>query len=99
MGKNKAKGSKPKSVFAVANTKSLKAKNKAKPVTTNLKKINIVNDEKVRTVNKAFTEVQKEVKQLSKGISSKSQKRRWVSKHLEGEPADVDAAASLLSQL
>ncbi|CAM2106806.1 unnamed protein product [Caretta caretta] len=99
MGKNKAKGSKPKSVFHLANTKSLKAKNKAKPVTTSLKKINIVNDEKVRTVNKAFTEVQKEVKQLSKGISSKSQKRQRVSKHLEGEPADVDAAASLLSQL
>lgn len=99
MGKNKAKGSKPKSVFHVANTRSLKAKNKAKPVTTSLKKINIVNDEKVRTVNKAFTEVQKEVKQLSKGISSESQKRPRVSKHLEGEPADVDAAASLLSQL
>lgn len=58
-----------------------------------------MNDEKVRTVNKAFTEVQKEVKQLSKGISSESQKRPRVSKHLEGEPADVDAAASLLSQL
>uniref|UniRef100_A0A8C0IS28 Uncharacterized protein n=1 Tax=Chelonoidis abingdonii TaxID=106734 RepID=A0A8C0IS28_CHEAB len=60
MGKIKAKGSKPKSVFHVASTRSLKAKNKAKPVTTSLKK---------------------------------------VSRHLEGEPADVDAAASLLSQL
>uniref|UniRef100_A0A8C8VH84 Ribosomal biogenesis factor n=1 Tax=Pelusios castaneus TaxID=367368 RepID=A0A8C8VH84_9SAUR len=78
MGKSKAKGPKPKSVFQVASPRLLKAKHKAKPVTTNLKKINIVNDEKVRMVNKAFTEVQKEVKQLSKGISSKSQKRHQV---------------------
>lgn len=32
-------------------------------------KINIVNDEKVNKVNKIFTEVQKEVKQLSKAPS------------------------------
>ncbi|XP_006113049.2 ribosomal biogenesis factor [Pelodiscus sinensis] len=99
MGKSKAKGPKAKSVFHVAKTKSLKARNKAKPVTTSLKKINIVNDEKVRMINKAFTEVQKEVKQLSKSISSKLEERHRVSTHLEVEPVNVDAAASLLSQL
>ncbi|XP_074843105.1 ribosomal biogenesis factor [Carettochelys insculpta] len=99
MAKHKAKGPKAKSVFHVAGAKARKAKNKARPVTTSLRKINIVNDEKVRMVNKAFTEVQKEVKQLSKGISSQTLKRHQVSKHLEGEPANVDAAATLLSQL
>nr|XP_009672973.1 PREDICTED: uncharacterized protein C8orf59 homolog [Struthio camelus australis] len=61
--------------------------------------INIVNDEKVRALNKAFTEVQKEVKQLSKGIAAEPQKGQQVSEHLEQEPANVDAATSLLSQL
>nr|XP_060631536.1 ribosomal biogenesis factor isoform X2 [Anolis sagrei ordinatus] len=99
MGKNKAKGQKQMNVFHVANRKIMKAKSKTKPVTTSLKKINIVNDEKVNTVNKVFTEVQKEVKQLSKAIASNSSKRIQVPKTMEGEPANVEAAANLLSQL
>nr|XP_034981635.1 ribosomal biogenesis factor isoform X1 [Zootoca vivipara] len=99
MGKNKAKSQKPMNVFHVANKKIAKVKRKAKPVTTNLKKINIVNDEKVNMVNKVFTEVQKEVKQLSKAISSDSPKSCQIPKAMEGEPANVDAAADLLSQL
>nr|XP_060631535.1 ribosomal biogenesis factor isoform X1 [Anolis sagrei ordinatus] len=99
MGKNKAKGQKQMNVFHVANRKIMKAKSKTKPVTTSLKKINIVNDEKVNTVNKVFTEVQKEVKQLSKAIASNSSKRTQVPKTMEGEPANVEAAANLLSQL
>ncbi|XP_062836282.1 ribosomal biogenesis factor isoform X2 [Anolis carolinensis] len=75
MGKNKAKGQKQMNVFHVANRKITKVKSKTKPVTTSLKKINIVNDEKVNTVNKVFAEVQKEVKQLSKAIASDSSKR------------------------
>ncbi|XP_016848313.1 ribosomal biogenesis factor isoform X1 [Anolis carolinensis] len=99
MGKNKAKGQKQMNVFHVANRKITKVKSKTKPVTTSLKKINIVNDEKVNTVNKVFAEVQKEVKQLSKAIASDSSKRTQVPKAIEGEPANVEAAANLLSQL
>ncbi|KAH0617600.1 hypothetical protein JD844_016021 [Phrynosoma platyrhinos] len=112
MGKNKVKNKK-QNVFHVANRKITKAKSKAKPVTTSLKKINIVNDEKVNTVNKVFMEVQKEVNQLSKAILSGSSKtsevtklcllvkleNRKIPKALEAEPANVDAAANLLSQL
>ncbi|XP_062986978.1 ribosomal biogenesis factor [Elgaria multicarinata webbii] len=99
MGKNKAKGQKQKNVFHVANKKIMKTKSKTKPVTTSLKKINIVNDEKVNMVNKVFTEVQKEVKQLSKAIPAASSKMIQIPKPLEGEAANVDAATNLLSQL
>ncbi|XP_042319562.1 ribosomal biogenesis factor [Sceloporus undulatus] len=99
MGKNKAKTQKQKNIFHVANRKITKAKSKAKPVTTSLKKINIVNEEKVNTANKVFTEVQKEVRQLSKAILSDSSKMNEIPKALEAEPANVDAAANLLSQL
>ncbi|XP_032773311.1 ribosomal biogenesis factor-like isoform X2 [Rattus rattus] len=46
MAKNKLKGRKSRNEFHIASHKTLKAKNKAKPVTTNLKKINIMNPEK-----------------------------------------------------
>uniref|UniRef100_A0A452RI98 Ribosomal biogenesis factor n=1 Tax=Ursus americanus TaxID=9643 RepID=A0A452RI98_URSAM len=41
MAKNKLRGQKSRKVFHIASQKNLKSKNKAKPVTTNLKKINI----------------------------------------------------------
>ncbi|KAJ6663915.1 hypothetical protein lerEdw1_008869 [Lerista edwardsae] len=99
MGKNKAKGQKQKNVFQVANKKITKPKSKAKPVMTSLKKINILNDEKVNMVNKVFTEVQKEGKQFSKAPASDSPKSHLIPKPLEIEPANVDAAVNLLSQL
>ncbi|XP_063155521.1 ribosomal biogenesis factor [Candoia aspera] len=99
MGKNKVKGLKQTNVFHIANKKILKAKSKAKPVASNLKKINIVNDEKVREINKVFTEIQKNVKQLSKAVPSDSAKRLQIPKSQEDKPANVDAAADLLSQL
>ncbi|XP_007901429.1 ribosomal biogenesis factor isoform X2 [Callorhinchus milii] len=75
MARNKSKAQKQNDVFKVANNKAIsKAKGKAKPVTTNLKKVNIVNREKVAKINKAFTEVQKEVKNLSKDIPKVSKK-------------------------
>ncbi|XP_010218772.1 PREDICTED: uncharacterized protein C8orf59 homolog, partial [Tinamus guttatus] len=61
--------------------------------------INIVNEEKVRALNKAFTEIQEEVQQLSKGTAAEAQKEPQVSNDLEHEPANVDAATNLLSQL
>ncbi|XP_020745328.1 ribosomal biogenesis factor-like isoform X2 [Odocoileus virginianus] len=41
MAKNKPGGQKSRNVFHIASQKTFKVKNKAKPVTTNLKKINI----------------------------------------------------------
>ncbi|XP_027626912.1 uncharacterized protein C8orf59 homolog [Tupaia chinensis] len=41
MAKNKFRGQKFRDAFHIASQKNFKAKNKAKPVTTNLKKINI----------------------------------------------------------
>ncbi|XP_060099534.1 ribosomal biogenesis factor [Heteronotia binoei] len=99
MGKSKGKGQKQKNVFHVANKNITKAKSKAKPVTTSLKKINIVNDEKVTMVNKIFTQVQKEVKQLSKAASSDPPKRHLIQESPEREPPNVDAATNLLSHL
>ncbi|XP_069477391.1 ribosomal biogenesis factor [Ambystoma mexicanum] len=97
MAKNKTKGQKPKSVFHVANSKTLKAKNKAKPVTSNLKKINIMNNEKVKKVDKAFSEIHQAVKQLSKATSSEPQKK--ITSQPKEEPANVDETANLFSHL
>ncbi|XP_043330014.1 ribosomal biogenesis factor-like [Cervus elaphus] len=41
MAKKKPGGQKSRNVFHIARQKTFKVKNKAKPVTTNLKKINI----------------------------------------------------------
>uniref|UniRef100_A0A8C8ZVJ2 Ribosomal biogenesis factor n=1 Tax=Prolemur simus TaxID=1328070 RepID=A0A8C8ZVJ2_PROSS len=41
MAKNKLRGQKSRNAFHIPSQKNFKAKNKAKPVTTNLKKINI----------------------------------------------------------
>uniref|UniRef100_A0A8C5XY75 Ribosomal biogenesis factor n=1 Tax=Microcebus murinus TaxID=30608 RepID=A0A8C5XY75_MICMU len=51
MAKNKLRGQKSRNIFHIARQKNFKAKNKAKQVTTNLKKINIMNDEKPRHEN------------------------------------------------
>ncbi|KAM9095786.1 ribosomal biogenesis factor [Sarcophilus harrisii] len=95
MGKNKGKGQKIKDVFHIAK-KNLKAKNKAKPVTTNLKKINIVNEEKVRTANKAFIDIQKELAHFSKRLSLEPLPDHLCS---SGETITVDDATRLMAQL
>ena len=69
MAKNKLRGQKSRNVFHIASQKSFKVKNKAKPVATNHKKINIANDEKVTRVNKAFVDKEKKVANFSKGLS------------------------------
>ncbi|XP_072461102.1 ribosomal biogenesis factor [Notamacropus eugenii] len=98
MGKNKGKGHKTKNVFHLA-SKNLKAKNKAKPVTTNLKKISIVNEEKVRTVNKAFIDIQKELEHFSKRLSLEPLPKHLISQCSEGETLSVDDATRLMAQL
>uniref|UniRef100_A0A8C6QLE5 Ribosomal biogenesis factor n=1 Tax=Nannospalax galili TaxID=1026970 RepID=A0A8C6QLE5_NANGA len=71
MAKNKSKGQKSRNVFHIASQKNFKAQNKAKPVTTNVTKINIMNDEKVNRMNKAFVNIQKELANFSKRLSPK----------------------------
>ncbi|XP_051466579.1 ribosomal biogenesis factor [Apus apus] len=100
MGKSRSRAAKAANVFSIARRGAKgKGKGKARPVTSGLKQINIRNAEKVNAINKAFAEVQKEVQQLSKGTAAEPQKNQQVSAHLEEEPANVDAATSLLSQL
>uniref|UniRef100_A0A8C6AGE8 Ribosomal biosis factor n=1 Tax=Monodon monoceros TaxID=40151 RepID=A0A8C6AGE8_MONMO len=79
MAKNKLRGQKSRNVFHIASQKSFKVKNKAKPVTTNLKKINIMNDEKVNSVNKAFVDMQKVLVQFVKGLSLEPLQKQLVS--------------------
>uniref|UniRef100_A0A4X2JRV1 Ribosomal biogenesis factor n=1 Tax=Vombatus ursinus TaxID=29139 RepID=A0A4X2JRV1_VOMUR len=94
-GRTKLKGQKIKNVFHIAskNVKN-KFKNKAKPVTTNLKKINTVNEEKVRNVNKAFMDTQKELPLFSKKLSLKPVPKHLISQCSEGETISVDDATS-----
>ncbi|ELW62107.1 uncharacterized protein C8orf59 homolog [Tupaia chinensis] len=100
MAKNKFRGQKSRNVFHIASQKNFKAKNKAKPVTTNLKKINIVNDEKVNRVNKAFVNIQKELAHFSRGLSLEPLQKDLVpQRHLENEPVNVDEATRLMAQL
>lgn len=91
------KGQKSRNVFHIASHKTFKAKNKAKPVTTNLKKINIMNHEKVNRMNRAFVNIQKELANFSKSLSLKSVQKEL--KHHENEPANVDEATRLMAQL
>ncbi|XP_054241573.1 ribosomal biogenesis factor [Indicator indicator] len=101
MGKSRSRAAKKVSVFHIAHSGAVKAKTKgkARAVTSGLKQINIRNVEKVSTINKAFAEVQKEIQHLSKGNAAEPQKNQKISTNLEEEPANVDAATSLLSQL
>nr|KAF6426109.1 hypothetical protein HJG59_001940 [Molossus molossus] len=69
MAKNKRRGQKSRNVFHIASQKNFKGKSKAKPVTTHLKKINIVNEVKVRRMNAAFVDIQKELAHFSTGLS------------------------------
>ncbi|KAM7369708.1 hypothetical protein PAMP_011011 [Pampus punctatissimus] len=100
MAKNKQKGKKQKNVFQVAN-KHLKQKNKAKPVTTTLKHINAVKNEKVENLNQIFTQVQRDVKGVCKSVAPEPKKQTQVKVVREPpkESVNVDNAAELFSQL
>ena len=80
--------------------KSFKVKNKAKPVTTNLKKIKIVNDEKVNRMNKAFIDIQKELAHFSRGLCLEPlQKQLTPEQRHEDKSVNVDEATRLMAQL
>lgn len=99
MAKNKSKGQKQKNVFQVLN-KQTKQKNKAKPVTSSLKHINAAKKEKkVDSLNKIFTDVQREVKSVSKCTGQEPKKPAQVSREPPKELVNVDSAAQLFSQL
>ncbi|RXM96048.1 hypothetical protein EOD39_16167 [Acipenser ruthenus] len=77
MAKNRSKGQKQKNVFQVAN-KNAKPKNKTKPVATSLKKIKVGNSDKVDNMNTVFTEVQREVKSISKCTAQEPRRQLQV---------------------
>ncbi|KAM5281437.1 ribosomal biogenesis factor isoform 1-T1 [Ctenodactylus gundi] len=100
MAKNKFRGQKSRNVFHIASQKNLKAKNKAKPVTTNLKKINIVNEEKIQRMNRAFINIQKELAHFSKGLTLEPRQKELITQQQrEKEPVNVDEATQLMAQL
>ncbi|RVE58592.1 hypothetical protein OJAV_G00195950 [Oryzias javanicus] len=98
MGKNKQKGKKTKNVFQVAN-KPMKVKNKAKAVTTALKHINAGKREKVESLNQMFSEVQRDLKSVSKTTEPQRLKKPQMIKEPPKEAVNVDNAAQLFSQL
>ncbi|OCT76946.1 ribosomal biogenesis factor [Xenopus laevis] len=99
MAKSKGKGQKQNNVFHVANSKCVKAKNKAKPVKISLKKINVCASEKVSTINKVFTEIEKEVVQAKLNVPSNQIKKIQKPSATQEAPPDVDQAADLFSHL
>uniref|UniRef100_A0A8D2B8W6 Ribosomal biogenesis factor n=1 Tax=Sciurus vulgaris TaxID=55149 RepID=A0A8D2B8W6_SCIVU len=96
---NKLWRPKSRNVLHTASQKNFQANNKTKPVTTNLKKINIVNDENVNRVNKAFVNIPKELAHFSKGLSLEPLQKDLSSQHHENEPLNVDEAIGLMAQL
>ncbi|XP_029934688.1 ribosomal biogenesis factor [Myripristis murdjan] len=98
MAKNKQKGKKQKNVFQVAN-KQTKLKNKAKPVTTTLKHINAVKNEKVENLNQIFTQVQRDVTSVSKSVAPEPKKQTQIAREPPREAVNVDNASQLFSQL
>ncbi|XP_066234900.1 ribosomal biogenesis factor isoform X2 [Saccopteryx leptura] len=100
MAKSKRKGQKPRSVFQIASQKNFKGKSKAKPVTTKLKKINIVNEEKLRRMNQAFIDIQKELAHFSTGLSLEPRQKPLRPQQChENRSVNVDEATRLMAQL
>ncbi|XP_035386811.1 ribosomal biogenesis factor [Electrophorus electricus] len=98
MAKNKQKGRKQKNVFQVANQQA-KPKTKTKPVKTSLKHINTLKNEKVENLNQIFSEVQRDVKSISKSTGPDPKQKAMVIKENPREPVNVDGAVQLFSQL
>lgn len=100
MAKNRRRGPKPRNVFHIASQRSFKVKGKAKPVTTNLKKIGSVKDDQVRRVNQAFVDVQKELAHFSKGLCLDPRPTQLTLQQCpESQPVNVDEATRLMAQL
>ncbi|XP_076826448.1 ribosomal biogenesis factor [Brachyhypopomus gauderio] len=98
MAKNKQKGKKQKNVFQVAVHQS-KPKTKTKPVRTSLKHINSLKNEKVDNLNQIFSEVQRNVKSISRPAAPEPKRSATVVKDKPQEPVNVDGATQMFSQL
>ncbi|XP_047408001.1 ribosomal biogenesis factor-like [Sciurus carolinensis] len=98
MTKNKLRGQKFRNVFHIASQKNFKTKNKEKPIITNLRKMNIVNDETINQVNKGFVNLQKELAHFSKDLSLELLQKELSPWHHENEPVNVDKAKRLMAQ-
>ncbi|XP_072536469.1 ribosomal biogenesis factor-like [Salminus brasiliensis] len=98
MAKNKQKGKKQKNVFQVAQ-KQAKLKTKTKPVKTSLKHMNTLKNEKVENLNEIFSEVQRDVKSISKCTAPEPKEKPVVVREKPQEAVNVDGAAQLFSQL
>uniref|UniRef100_A0A2R9BCP9 Ribosomal biogenesis factor n=1 Tax=Pan paniscus TaxID=9597 RepID=A0A2R9BCP9_PANPA len=95
MAKNKLRGQKSRNVFHIDYRREPPC-----PTTTNLKKINIMNDEKANRVNKAFVNVQKELAHFSKGLSLEHLQKELIPLQChESKPVNVGEATKLMAQL
>uniref|UniRef100_A0A5F5PK77 Ribosomal biosis factor n=1 Tax=Equus caballus TaxID=9796 RepID=A0A5F5PK77_HORSE len=62
--------------------------------------INIVNDEKVNRMNKAFVDIQKELAHFSRCLSLEPLQKQLIPPQCqENEPVNVDEATRLMAQL
>ncbi|XP_066539889.1 ribosomal biogenesis factor [Hoplias malabaricus] len=98
MAKNKPKDKKKLNVFQVAN-KQVKPKTKTKPVKTCLKHIKALKNEKVENLNQIFSDVQRDMKSVSKSTAPEPKGKTMVVKQKPQEAVNVDSAAQLFSQL
>lgn len=99
MAKSKQKGKKQKNVFHVAQ-KQTKLKTKTKPVKTSLKHINTLKNERVENLNQIFSDVQRDVKSISKSTAPEPKEKTVVVREKKPqEVVNVDGAAQLFSQL
>ncbi|XP_012859761.1 ribosomal biogenesis factor-like [Echinops telfairi] len=98
--KNKLRGQKARNVFRIASHRNLKYKIKAKSVSTNLRKINNVNDENSEGVNKVFLNIQEEPTHFSKGLALEHLQKQLVpQQHQENGSVNAAEATSLVAQL
>ena len=99
-GQEKTRRAEVQECIPYSQPETFKVKNKAKPVTTNFKKINIVNDEKVNRVNISFVNIQKELANFSEGLSLEPLQKQLISQQChEYILVNVDEATRLMPQL
>ncbi|XP_020278569.1 uncharacterized protein C8orf59 homolog [Pseudomyrmex gracilis] len=108
MGKNKG-NHKNKNVFKVAKVRSMKCKNKAQKVITNLKKLDlkkskILNKDKTANMDQLLEELRRDVKTTnvkqtggnSKKQSDKTNRQPWVNRV---SPQQTEATTSLMERM
>ncbi|XP_047111906.1 uncharacterized protein LOC124788668 [Schistocerca piceifrons] len=93
MGKEKHNKKSKNSVFKVAGAKSLKVKNKAKPVNTQLKKISEINRKMIKDIDNQLVELRTQLTQPSKTAAQKTEEKRPLpSVSLQKAPVETTEA-------